>query len=77
MQKKAILLSVDELIELEPGTLTGTEVLSDLPGWNSLTVLGFIALADEKFAIAISAKRLANCKAVNDLIDLLDSPSNS
>ena len=71
MQKNQFLQLLDELIEVELGTLKGPELLSNLESWNSLTILGFIALADEKFDIAVSAKRLNECKTVDDLICLL------
>ena len=71
MIKSDFLLLVDELIEVDFGTLKGPEVLSDIGGWDSLAVMGFIALVDEKFETTLSPKRLAACRTVNDLIGLI------
>jgi len=72
-KKKDFLLSLDELIEAEPGTLTGAEMLQGMDSWNSLTVVGFIALVDEQFGIILSPHKIAKSKTVDDLIALLDN----
>lgn len=70
MSKKDFLLLLDELLETEPGTLTGVEMLETL-SWDSLAVVGLIALVDEQFDIALSPAKIGKCEAVNDLIALL------
>lgn len=71
MDKIQILLKLDELLELDPGTLTGNEQLADLEGWDSLAVIGLIALADESFNKALSLSGVTEAKKINDLIALL------
>ncbi len=72
MTKEVFLQLLDELLELEPGTLTGNENLKDYEIWDSMTVLGFIALVDEHFGFTVSTERLAQAKTVDDLVALLD-----
>lgn len=69
MNRKDFLLLLDEVIEAEPGTLTGAESLKDI-AWDSLSVLGFIALMDERFGFEMSPKKLSKCETVNDLVAL-------
>lgn len=71
MKKSAFLLLLDDLIEIAPGKLKGPELLSDVGGWDSVAVMGFIALVDEQFEITLSPKRLADCKTVDDLVGLI------
>ena len=71
LKKKGFLLLLDELIEAEPGTLTGAEVLKDVDGWDSLAVIQFITLVDEQFGTTLAAERIVECKTVDDLIALL------
>jgi acyl carrier protein len=71
MKKSDFLLLVDELIEKEPATLKGPEVLTELEGWDSVAVMGFIALVDEQFEFTLSPKRLAECRTVDDLVGLV------
>lgn len=69
--KKDFLLSLDELIEADPGTLTGAEMLQGMDSWNSLAVVGFIALVDEQFGITLSPNQIAKSKTVDELMALL------
>lgn len=71
VEKKDFLLSLDQLIEAKPGTLTGSEILQGMDSWNSLTFIGFIALVDEKFGITLPPDKIAKSKTVDDLIALL------
>jgi|DewCreStandDraft_4_1066084.scaffolds.fasta_scaffold175049_2 acyl carrier protein len=70
MERTELLRSLEELMDLEPGTLTGEESLADLAGWSSLAVIGFIALADEQ-GVAVSPASIAKCKTVDDLLRLV------
>ena len=71
MNKHDFLLSLHELLELEPYTLTGAEALEGLEVWDSLAVISFIAMVDEQFGITLSAERLRACQTVDDLAALL------
>ncbi len=61
---------IEDLIEVEPGTISGAESLNDMEGWDSLAVLSFAAMADEMFGITISAQQLTTCETVADLVKL-------
>ena len=67
MNKAEFYQNLDELLELDPGTIKGGDVLTDLEAWDSMTVLSFIAMADEKYGVNIRANRIAECKSVDDL----------
>lgn len=66
MNESEFWLILDEILEVEPGTVRGNESLEEL-AWDSLMVLGFIALMDERYEAAISPKELSKCKTVADL----------
>ncbi len=66
------LKKIDRLLELKPGTLSGEEKLDELASWDSLSVIGFIALADEKFSVRVSPAAIHEAETVNDLIRLLE-----
>ncbi len=70
MTKKDFLLTLDGLLENEPGTLTGGESLSDVEKWDSLAVMAFMAMVDEKFGVILSPKQIAKCRTVSDLAAL-------
>lgn len=71
MNKKTVLLALDELLEYDPGTLEGNEQLEGLDGWDSLAVIGLIAIADEQFNIALSPADIQKAETINDVVALL------
>jgi len=72
MTKQEFLLLIDEIIEEDPGTLTGSETLSELDGWDSFATLEFMTLADKRFSVTLSGESIANCLTVSDLLDLVE-----
>ena len=71
MHEAGFLLLFDELLELAPGTVAATDVLENLEGWNSLAVIGLMALVDERLGIGLQARQLAACTTVADIISLV------
>ena len=67
MDRSKFFTAVEGLLELDPGTLTGEELLTDLPGWDSMAVVGFIAMVDETFGVIVPASQLMQCKTTADL----------
>ena len=61
---------LDEMLELEPGTLTGEERLDTLENWDSLAVISFIALVDEHFDTLIDSDKLAAAATTGALYQL-------
>lgn len=60
----------ETLLELEPGSIQGTESLSDISAWDSMGILSFMAFADEKFRVVIEPEKLVKCRTIADLINL-------
>jgi acyl carrier protein len=69
--KTQFLLSLDELLELDPGTLKGSEALDSLEGWNSLAMISLMALVDEHFGVSLRPRHIASCSTIADLVGLL------
>ncbi len=68
MDKQSILLKLDEINELSPGTLKGHENTSD---WSSIVLISIIALADEEFNKSIKVSQLTQTAVVDDVVALL------
>lgn len=71
MNKNQFLNLLDELQEVAHGTIKGDERLEDLPRWDSLAVIGFIAMLDEQFSLNVPAAKINDCKTVGDLMALV------
>lgn len=70
MSEKQFYDMVDELLEREPGTLRPTDDLADL-GWDSMAVVAFIAMVDDRLGVIVDARKLAQCSTLQDLVNLL------
>lgn len=70
MNRPEFLTLVDELLELPKGTLTGAERLEDLERWDSLAMIGFMAIVDEHAGVRLTPRQFVTCERVSDLLDL-------
>jgi acyl carrier protein len=73
MTRAEFLPLIDELLELEPGTLKASEKLADLEGWDSPSIVSFMGLSKARFKITLPAKGIAACRSVDDLFALVES----
>ena len=68
---------LDDLLEFPRGTIRGDEQLAAVPKWDSLAVIGFIALLDQHFGLAVPATKINACTSVSDLRNLVGSKITS
>lgn len=68
MNKAKFLNLVEEIAELDPGTLKGNEPLMELEGWDSLSVVAFIAAIDKHLGATPSPVQVASAQTVADLM---------
>ncbi len=71
MEGSKVLAALEDLLELDAGSIGGTEQLVDLPGWDSITVVGFIAMAYETFGVTVPPNRLMQSQTTADLAKLV------
>jgi len=71
MDKNTFYLRIDELLEAAPGTVTGATELASLEAWDSLALMGFIALVDSHYKVNLPAKEITACQTVDDLAALV------
>ncbi len=72
MTKQEFLRLLDEIVEVDPGTLEGNMHLEEIETWDSFATMGFIALVDEQFNLTLSPKEIIECETIDDLVDLLN-----
>lgn len=70
MDRKAFLAVIEEMLEVDSGSLAGNESLDELP-WDSLAVVSFIALADEHLSASVSPQQLSEAKTLDDVLALV------
>lgn len=69
MEKKIELL--EEIMDLEAGTLKPEDSLKDYEEWDSVAVLSFIAMLDSDFGKTISGSEVKAFITVKDALDVM------
>jgi acyl carrier protein len=76
MTREEFLLQMDEILDLQPGTLRGHEKLEDLKNWDSTALISLIALADANNGAPIAPDQVVGCSSVGDLLRLAQVEEN-
>ncbi|QPJ64084.1 MAG: acyl carrier protein [Candidatus Nitrohelix vancouverensis] len=63
---------VEELLELDKGALKGNEPLDSLEDWDSLAIIGFLAMTDRHFGVAVEPESVMSCKTLDQLKSLVE-----
>ena len=71
MREKVILL-IEEILELEPGTIKEDTVAADIAEWDSLGQIMVIGALEEKLGLSISLEQALQIKSVKDIFTLAD-----
>jgi acyl carrier protein len=70
MTNHDLLLEVDKILGLRPGTIKGSERLDELENWDSTALISFVALAEGENGVQISPVQIVSCSTVDDLLRL-------
>ncbi|MBP7338255.1 acyl carrier protein [Niveispirillum sp.] len=70
MTRAEFLAALEEMLELDAGSLSPDMALDSLDSWDSLAVISFIALVDEHFDHVVAGEDLAKAKTIGDLLAL-------
>ena len=72
MDEKTFLTDMEELLEVDAGSLNlGVELIS-LSQWDSLAFVSFLAMADSKYNTKVAPAELRQCKTISDLMKLVN-----
>jgi len=77
MTSQDLLLEVDKILDLRPGTLRGHEKLDELGNWDSTALISFVALAEGHNGVQISPVQIVGCSTVDDLVRLASIQGSS
>lgn len=71
MDKTEKIKLMEEIMELEEGTLNESSVLSEYDEWDSLSIISYIALMDTRFTKSVSMEEIKRFVTVKDAIDIM------
>ena len=70
MTREELLAGLSELLETD-SPLTGSEELDGLDSWDSVAVVSFMAMADDRCGVTLAPKAIYACNTVDDLLELV------
>ena len=72
MDIKEKLCLLEELLDVEEGSLRAEDKMEEIEEWDSMTVLSLIVLLDEKFGKQISGKQIKALQTIGDILKLME-----
>lgn len=66
LQEKIAL--IEEVLDVEAGSLTSETLLADVEEWDSIAALSLIVMLDEKFEKTVSGAQIKALVSVNDIL---------
>lgn len=63
---------LEELMEVDEGTLMPETLLSNIEEWDSVSFLSFMAMMDEKFGKVVTGSEIKTKKTIADLMALME-----
>ena len=78
MTHDEFLREIEEILDMNSGTLKGHEKLEDLENWDSTALVSLIAVAESRSNTEITLDQVVSCSTVADLLRLvpLEGPPN-
>jgi len=62
---------IEEILDSDPGTVSGTSVVQDQQGWDSVAALSLIAMIDESYGVSLEGTEIFGCPTVGELFALV------
>lgn len=76
MEKAEFHHMVEEITGADPDSITEETVLKGLDGWDSLAIVEFVAMVDERLGVVVPAKQIKTCITTADLAKILGDKIN-
>lgn len=66
--EKELLEQLEDILELDPGTIKESDTFRDFENWDSMANLSVIAMLDDSFGVHIASQDFKALITVDDLI---------
>ena len=67
------LLALEEIMELDEGSLSPETLLENIDEWDSLAALSFVVLLKDEFDKAIPGQQIREFQTVQDMLDVMSN----
>lgn len=72
MTDKEKLAALEDIMELDEGTLSPETKLDDIEEWDSLSALSFVVLLGDEFDRQISGQEIRNFQTIADMMQAME-----
>ncbi len=62
---------LEELLELEPGTLSPETMLTDIDEYDSMSKLSLIVMMDDEFGKKLTGEKILKFVTIRDILDFM------
>ena len=73
METTMKLAMIEEIMDLDEGTLTPATVLEDLEEWDSMAKLSVMVMMDDEFGKVLTGDAVRALKTVQDILNFMDA----
>ena len=70
LQEKIVL--IEEVLDVEAGSLTPETLLADVEEWDSIAALSLIVMLDEKFEKTVSGAQIKALVSISDILAYME-----
>jgi len=71
MKRSEVIPELDNVLGLEAGTIKEEANIVDVPQWDSMAILSFIAFVEDQFDLVLEGDQVAEVKTFKELFDLI------
>lgn len=71
MDEKLFLTNMEELLEVDPGSLSLEQTIISTGKWDSLNFVSFLAMAHSKYGAKVAPAELRACQTLGDAMKLV------
>ena len=72
MELKEKLALIEEVLDVEEGSLTPETLLADVDEWDSIAALSLIVMLDEQFEKTVSGAQIKALESINDILAYME-----
>ena len=72
MELKEKLALIEDVLDVEEGSLSPETELADVDEWDSIAALSLIVMLDEKFEKTVSGAQIKALETVNDILAYME-----
>ena len=71
MKRSEVIPELENVLGLDVGTIKEEANIVDVPQWDSMAILSFIAFVEDQFNLVLEGDQIAEVKTFKELFDLI------